>query len=40
MKVMFSQVSVCPQGEHAWPGGGGGMRGRGVCVAGGCAWQE
>ena len=45
-KVMFSHVSVCPQGVA----GGGGMRGREACVMGsmrggeacmerGCAWQ-
>ena len=37
-KVMFLQVSVCPQGG-AWQGGAwqGGMHGRGV--HGGCVWQ-
>ena len=35
-KVMFLQVSVCPQGGVH---GGGGMRGWGVCMAGGHAWK-
>ena len=29
-KVMFLQVSVCPQGGHAWQGG---------CAWWGCVWQ-
>ena len=41
-KVMFSQVSVCPQG--GMHGRGGGLHGRGACMAGGvhgrgCSWQ-
>ena len=40
-KVMFLQVSVCPQG--GMHGGGacmaGGMHGRGACMVGGCVWQ-
>ena len=47
-KVMFSQVSVCPQGGMHGRGGGACMAGghawQGVCMAGGmhgrgCAWQ-
>ena len=43
-KVMFLQVSVCPQGEACVAHGGGhvwqrGMHGRGACMAGVCAWQ-
>ena len=43
-KVMFLQVSVCPQREGV-PGGvcvcvcGGGVRGRGACMAEGHVWQ-
>ena len=42
-KFMFLQVSVCPQREYAWQGGG--MCGRGACMvggacmAGGHVWQ-
>ena len=44
-KVMFSQVSVCPQGGgRVWQEGGmhgGGMRGRGACMAEGMyGWGE
>ena len=35
-KVMFLQVSVCPQGACMV---GGGVHGRGACMAGGHAWQ-
>ena len=41
-KVMFSQVSVCPQGGHLWWGAcvAGGMCKRGHAWPGGiCAWH-
>ena len=34
-KVMFLQVSVCPQGGRVWHVVGGDVRGRGACMVGG-----